>query len=115
MSSFEVTQAVRALKTNPHDELARQRLSQALACMSQAQFAAVFPFNMQPLASMVWRAGRHIVDEWERTQARWQWIRTASDLVKILEKPKPLPAQKRARRKAANDPIDLKKKAAGDD
>jgi hypothetical protein len=110
MSGFDLLGAIETLKRAPHDDVNRRKLDGALSNNPRNTFAAGFPVFHQDVARMIHHAAQRIIDNWAHEKSRWQWIRVASELKRIIEKPKRMPRQKKPA-----DGIDLKKRAAGDE
>lgn len=111
MSGFDLLHALDALKKNPRSEQGRLKLDGAVYNYPHGSFAAGFPSRHKDLARMIHYSAQQVLNHWDEENARWQWIRVACQLKRILEKPKKLPKP----RKQKVEEIDLKKRAAGDD
>lgn len=103
----EILKEVGALKANPRDVLAKERLKGGLKSVPADQFIAQVPDG--DIGEMIWRAARRIVLCWERETERMTWIDCAAFLLKRMEKPKGLPPVDRG-----GDAADLKARAAGE-
>ncbi|MEM8615454.1 MAG: hypothetical protein AAGF20_00815 [Pseudomonadota bacterium] len=111
-----IDKAVKALQANNHDARALDTLKGGLfAATNRTQFAAGFPLDRQPFASVYFYACEQIVATWPKAGVRRGWIRTAIAVQRVLRgRLEPVKAKRARPVRRDPDVLDGRSLAAGE-
>jgi len=114
VSSFAILKAVEHLASNPRDDAGRRALANAMCMCTRSEFVTGGPPARQPLREQIWSNANRILTCWQSESERAMWLKVAIFQIKQLGKAHKLPRAS-TRRRAMGKPVDLKKRAAGDE